>query len=214
MARSRRWPTPVLAIALAAPLLARSASAIFIGVEDDRRIGASCFGAPGGSCHASGHATPAAPFAPFDATAGGPGATARQDSVVTPTYLAGTGSIAVFAPPADMAHASSIFDVTFDVTVTTPYELTGTVSAMYSGGISWIELFSGTTRIFAPTALGSFSHSGVFEPGQYRLVAELSIGGYGVAQNSSYQFLLIPEPHSVLLLGLGLSLLAYRRSTR
>jgi PEP-CTERM motif len=86
----------------------------------------------------------------------------------------------------------------------------GTVSVRYFEGTSLIELFSGTTRIFEG-GWGTFSHSGVFEPGQYRLVANLDIGGFGTTQNAMYQFLFTPEPHSALLLGLGLALLARRR---
>jgi hypothetical protein len=44
----RAWGSTHLAIGVAALLLARSASASFIGVEDDWRIGTFCLGDPGG----------------------------------------------------------------------------------------------------------------------------------------------------------------------
>jgi hypothetical protein len=48
---------------------------------------------------------------------------ASQDSVFTPTFPAGTGSIIAGASPGDRASVQSLYDVTFDVPVTTPCEL-------------------------------------------------------------------------------------------
>ena len=216
MACNRLQPTPVLAIAFAALLIARSASGSFIGVEDDRLIRAFCSGDEFPSpCAISQTAVPSTPFAPFDVTVGAPSPViAAQDSVFTSAYLAGTGSISVHATPGDRDDARSLYDVTFDVPITTPYQLTGSLIWTHPPGVAEVTLYSGATVIFRPGTFPNFAHSGVFEPGQYRLVADLSIGGQGDYQDALYQFLLqTPEPHSALLLGLGLAIMACRRRT-
>jgi len=211
MARSQERSSLATAIALSVLVFASGASATLIGVHDDRTISIACSGGFGGCAIPRQTATPSAPFAAFDESRSGGAVAASQDSVFTATYLAGSGSISVSTAPLDISDAWSRYDVTFDVPVATPYELTGTISWLYAEGQIGVMLFSGATMIYQQDA-ANFAHSGVFEPGQYRLVANASVGGWGVDQVSTYQFLLlIPEPHSALLLAGGLALLGYRR---
>jgi hypothetical protein len=192
-----------LAIGVAALLLARVASAGFIGVEDDRLIVAA-YGYDSSGFYQS--AAPSSPFADFDAAVGTVASVwAVQDSTVTYDLLAGSGSILSGYLGSAYVDVRSVYDVSFDVDVATAYRLTGTLDAAYlpvSIALSGASTIFQAAATFGPRA---FDHAGVLEPGRYRLVVGATFGGYGSpAPKMSYQFAMTPEPHPALLLGLGL----------
>jgi acyl-homoserine-lactone acylase len=123
---------------------------------------------------------------------------ASQNSVVTSSRLAGTGSVSINnAVVGDVSYVESLYDVTFDVDAPMHYRLNGTLNrGLFSGNVS-ITL-SGATTIFqkvADHAAVEFEYSGLLEPGTYRLVAVASAGGFVQHLPAiSYQFEMGPEP--------------------
>ena len=161
---------------------------------------------------------PAAPFASFDASVvAGSSWTASQTSSVSSALLAGVGQAG--SETGETGSASSIYDITFDVDVATPYRITGALDNQSSGVALTFQLFEGASLLYEVDGGGVFgttalSGQDVLAPGTYRLLVQASFSGAGPGDQASYSFELaqIPEPGTGLLVGLGLSVLALRRT--
>lgn len=160
-------------------------------------------------------------FSAFDASvSAGSSWFASQSSVVGASELAGSGSVT--SATGESGSASSIYDITFQVDVATPFELTGALVNQSLDAVLTLTLFEGATPILAYDAsLGpatvDLATSVVLQPGLHRLLVEaslyMSFSGGGV---SSFDFALtaIPEPGGAALVGAGLAALALGRRRR
>jgi len=191
----------------------RSASATFIGVDDGRLLEASCttFNPPN-YCGDPVSATPSAPFAPFDLRVASAVGQASQNSSISPNQLSGTLRV-LMGDLSSMRQASahSLFSITFDVDVATPFSLTGSgIGGNNFNRINSLSLAQGTTSIFS-VAIGSsfgepFATSGELTPGRYTLRAEL-LEYLPTYQELDFQLQAVPEPRTALCFGAGLALL-------
>src|SRR5687767_14950412 len=219
-----------LAIGISTLLVAQAAAGAFIGVTDARLVTLGCSGDNGpGTCSFGQSVSPNPAFADFDHTIDHPptiwqhSITSSQDSSFGPVLLAGTGSVSVGnSNPGDWITVESLYDITFDVDVATPYQLTGALTARSDSGTRTQLTLSGDVEIFSARTPGEsgehlvdFDHAGVLDPGRYRLQVRAWTGGLFLqdGQLASFQFQLVPEPTSALLLGLGLALLTRGRSS-
>jgi hypothetical protein len=161
---------------------------------------------------------PAVPFAPFDASVeAGSSWTASQSSTVASTLLAGVGQAGTST--GETGNASSIYDITFDVDVATPYKITGVLDNQSSGLALTFQLFEGSNVLYEVDGGGVFgttplSNQDVLAPGTYRLLVQASFAGAGAGDQASYSFEFgqVPEPGTGLLVMLGLSVLSLRRT--
>jgi hypothetical protein len=147
--------------------------------------------------------------------------------------MAGTGSASVgySVLASDGIHATSFFDVFFDLASPHGYSLGGDLAASSDGGYAWagLSLTGPTSMSFLATPFVQstlLSASGVLPAGSYRLVVQAVMDNGGDFQQGAamggdsafnFEFQLtprdtpVPEPVSGTLLLVGLALLARRR---
>lgn len=149
--------------------------------------------------------------------------TANQNTTLLGNGFFGQGDVSYFWDDGGSATASSLFDITFNLTSPAAYTLTGTVTGFFHGvpgGGQWenpsnaqVQLLQGTTVIHdfvqpltnpnppSPWPPGPFSVSGTLQAGTYQFLATVSqSAGGSVNGEGQFQFnMQIPEP------GLGLT---------
>ena len=163
----------------------------------------------------------------FSETIAADPAIAFQASDVSPLLLGGAGGASVGGPQS--ASAQSVFDVTFELVVTHPFDLQGSVQSDKAGGgftdVDFqftgpgVDLFFAAFDGFGPT---SFNESGVLAPGTYRVLVNADVnnsGGTAIFADGSWRFQLtltdptaVAEPASSALLALSVSALAWHIS--
>ncbi len=190
-------------------------------------------------------------FGPFDATASGQASVTSASASASSHQLSTLGAWAINASgelsfacagglasrrPGASANTYGRFLTYFTVDASLPYELItsldGSVSGQGSGTSAGQILLTLETAPYGtvlnrqlPTDVGTNTLSGTLEPGEYRLLAEFSLGGTMIPGNqdgaalsgtSNYSVTLtVPEPSGLVVLGLaGLTLAGRRRRSR
>jgi hypothetical protein len=208
-------------------LLAAPASALFIPTADGRYLQSSYYSyCPG--CGPDGEdvfysdfddAVPSPEFSDFtDEVVAGSTWVASQSSTVAAHRLAGVGSAST--DTGEEGGAGSTYEIYFDVSDPTPIALSGSLTGASFSGFLFLSLVNELTSdvIYQSDASGVFGavpldFAGVLEPGPYRLYVEASFSGANAGDAVGFDFALaaIPEPGTVLMLGLGLAALAKGR---
>jgi hypothetical protein len=230
MQRRIRTVWLVAALCLAWPL--GSAAQLVDPISQTRSVSASADSNPGEPSSVS-HSAPG--FGAFHATAGAysfnPGldptgairccglvSSLTQRSIIEPTrlWVDGTGRMYYEQLGGGTASTSLVYDVTFDLTAPSRYDVVTFFQSGYGGTFS-ATLWDHTNAVVF--SLGGFqARVGTLLPGQYRFEVLLSRTSVGVdVPDGSFQgwadlnFTLIPEPGTASLFGLGLAMLAARR---
>jgi PEP-CTERM motif-containing protein len=176
-----------------------------VPVQDDRSVAAL-----------GQSATPSPPFSPFNAFVGGVGApNASQDSSVGTTGMSGSGNTG--RDGGGSGPGSTVFDLTFQVDEPAVYSL---AADGFFGQDSHVivKLLGPGGALYEPALTTSFqlADTGTLDPGaDYRLVIAGSMtdtrGLAGARWNFTFGIEPVPEPHTALLVALGLIGLAAAR---
>ena len=198
--------TILLAALLSVPVSGHAVA--IVPVQDDRSIAA--FGQS---------ATPSPPFSPFNAFVGGVGApNASQSSAVGTTGMSGGGQTG--RDGGGDGPGSTVFDLTFQVDEPAVYSLAGYAYFHSSGSQAFVALLRPGGALYEPALTPLFTNeladTGTLDPGvDYRLVIAGSMtdtrGFAGAQWNFTFGVEPVPEPHTALLVALGLLGLAAAR---
>ena len=108
----------------------------------------------------------------------------------------------------------STFSVDFQLTATTPYLFSGSLTAALEEGFAEFRLSDGGGALFSHAAFEGTTQiadeSGVLLPGDYTLYAFAGSGGSGTS-SWNFDFQLVPEPASGALVALGVCALGAGR---
>jgi hypothetical protein len=156
---------------------------------------------------------------------------ASQVSDLSDFDIRANGAVYTSGITAGIGRARSEFEILFEVTEATTYSLAGSVFGSGDGG-SAVRLLDAAGSILHVAVASPnpgrgdvdllFSFVGTLSPGQYSLIAsaiscssEISFCGEAVGWgNYSARLIAVPETSTAILLGVGLSWLAERRSER
>jgi hypothetical protein len=201
-------------------------------ISQTRSVSATADNNPGAPSSLS-HSAPG--FGAFDATAGAysfdPGldptgglgccgtvSSLRQRSTIEADrlWVDGTGAMYYQELGGGTASTSLVYDVSFDLTAPSSYEVVTFLQTGYAGTFSATLWDASNAVVFS---LGGFQfRNGTLLPGLYRFEVLLSRNAVGVDSADGFfqgwadlNFTLIPEPGTASLLGMGLALLAARR---
>ena len=198
-------PAFLLAALLSVPVPGHAVA--IVPVQDDRSVAAL-----------GQSATPSPPFSPFNAFVGGVGApNASQDSSVGTTGMSGSGQTG--RDGGGNGPGSTVFDLTFQVDEPAVYSLAA--DGWFGQDSHVIVKLLGPGGALYEPALSRNSHNelantGTLDPGvDYRLVIAGSMtdtrGSAGAIWNFTFGVEPVPEPHTALLVALGLLGLAVAR---
>jgi hypothetical protein len=146
--------------------------------------------------------------------------TARQQSAISGSSITATGGASSSESNTGWAHGGSQFNVTFDLTDNVTYTISCTLygPSYPQQSFPGVTLSGPTGTVFQASIFfnsQSFSQSGILGPGQYSIAASAAVAdtgfGHGTSESFGLTFTVIPEPSTLSLACMSISLLSFFR---